>query len=179
MLSSATLRIAQLGQPVLREKATAFSIGQIRTDAVQQLINAMITTLEHAGGIGLAAPQVFVSRRIFLACVGEDPRNTPPEVFINPEIVSQSDVTETAWEGCLSFGELQVLVTRPATVTIKYLNREAELSELELTGMSARVVLHEYDHLEGVLTIDRAESPHDIIKASELAVVLQRQTQES
>lgn len=180
MLPSASLRIAQLGQPVLRDKATPFaSEHEIRTEPVQQLIDAMITTLNQSGGIGLAAPQVFVSRRLFLACVGGDPRSAPPEVFINPEIVNLSDSAEAAWEGCLSFGELQVLVRRSTSVVLRYLNRDAQRCETEFCGLSARVVQHEYDHLEGVLTIDRALSTKDIIKASELSVVISDRTRDS
>jgi peptide deformylase len=140
---------------------------------VQQLIDAIFATLGESGGVGLAAPQVFVPRRVFLACVGDEPREKPAEAFINPEIVARSDAVEAAWEGCLSFPELQVLVERHASIVVEFLDCEAKPRRMELNGFAARVVQHEFDHLEGVLTIDRAKSTRDIVKASELPVVMQ------
>ena len=180
MLLATPLRIAQLGQPVLREKATALtSKGEILSSGVQQLIDAMLATLANAGGIGLAAPQVFVSRRMFLACVGDEPRDRAPEVFINPEILTKSDALDAGWEGCLSFGELQVLVDRHSSVTVECLDREAGRRTIELTGIAARVVQHEYDHLDGILTIDRAKNTLDIVKASEMTFVKEERMRQS
>lgn len=177
MLAAAPLRIALLGQPVLRETAVAFTSSQeILSPGAQQLIDAMLATLTESGGVGLAAPQVFVPRRVFLACVGDEPGDQTPKVFVNPEILDKSEAVEAAWEGCLSFPELQVLVERHVSIAVKYLDREATERRLELHGFPARVVQHECDHLEGVLTIDRAENTHDIIKASELATVIRYRT---
>jgi peptide deformylase len=170
-----TLMIAQLGQPVLRQVATEVAPAEIHTPAFHQFLQDMIETLQAAEGAGLAGPQVFSSRRVFLAGVlppsGED---APPgvEVFINPRITALSPEAALAWEGCLSFPELLVLVERHSRVRIDYLNRQGEARTLELEGRPARVVQHELDHLDGVLTLDRAPSTRHIIKASELDAVL-------
>ena len=90
---------------------------------------------------------------------------------INPRIVHPSEEKDSDWEGCLSFLELLVLVPRHRKLRLDYLNREGEPRSLELSDYAARVVQHEYDHLDGVLTIDRALTTRDIIKASELDAV--------
>jgi peptide deformylase len=170
------LTIAQLGQPVLRQTARPIDRADIGTPAVQQLIDDMLQTLAASGGVGLAAPQVFVSQRVFLAAIfpNDDPEGPPGvEVLVNPQIVGVSVETATAWEGCLSFSELLVLVERPLAVRVEYLNRQAEPLTLELHGFAARIIQHENDHLNGILTIDRAVSTHHIIKASEFEAVKQ------
>lgn len=164
------LPIAQLGQPVLRENALELSPDEITAPGVQQLIDGMLETLAAAGGVGLAAPQVFTNRRVFLAAVLPPPEPEAGrgiEIFINPQIVGVSEETGAAWEGCLSFPELLVLVERHLAVRIEYWNRRGEQRSLELQGFPARVVQHELDHLNGVLTLDRAVSSRHIIKASE------------
>ncbi len=172
-----TLPIAQLGQPVLRRVADPVPPHLLGAPELGQFLEAMQATLTESGGVGLAAPQVFVSHRVFLARVapapeGEDAPPPPPEVFINPRIVSTSPETAASWEGCLSFPELLVLVSRPRSVRIEYLDAQGRLKVLDLEGFPARVVQHENDHLDGVLTIDRAASPRDIVKASEIEAVL-------
>jgi peptide deformylase len=171
------LEIAQLGQPVLRCAAEPIPPETIATAEFQQFLQEMRETLIQAGGVGLAAPQVFMDRRVFLAQVvpPAEVENTPPpaaEVFINPRIVAVSGEAESAWEGCLSFPELLVLVARRTQIRVEYLDAEAHPKALELEGFAARVVQHEYDHLDGVLTIDRAASTRDIVKASEIEAVL-------
>jgi peptide deformylase len=143
----------------------------------------MRATLAEAGGVGLAAPQVFVSRRIFLAVVAspsedEDAPPPAPEVFINPRLVEACGEAEAAWEGCLSFPELLVLVSRPPRVRIEYLDEAGQPRALQLEGFPARVVQHEYDHLEGTLTLDRAASSRDVVKASEIEDVLRDRERE-
>ena len=168
------LKIAQLGQPVLRRPALEVSPEELKTPAFQQFVDDMLATLAQEQGAGLAGPQVFSSKRIFLAGVHPPAEPEAPlgvEVFINPLIVAASAQTASAWEGCLSFPELMVLVPRFEAVRIQYLNRHGDAQTLELHGFPARVVQHETDHLDGILTIDRAESTHDIIKASEIDAV--------
>ncbi|MBI3411182.1 MAG: peptide deformylase [Planctomycetes bacterium] len=168
------LQIAQLGQPVLWQKTTEVLVDEIGAPAFQQLLRDMLETLREAQGAGLAAPQVFLSRRVFLAVIeppsGED-ASPPIEVFINPRIVAQSVDVSESWEGCLSFPELLVKVARPRAVRIEYLNAYVEPAALELREFPARVVQHELDHLDGILTIDRAVSSRHIIKASEIDTV--------
>jgi peptide deformylase len=169
------LAIAQLGQPVLRSVAEPIPAEAIGTPPVQQLIDAMRETLQASKGAGLAGPQVFVSRRIFLAAVlpPAEPDGPPGvEVFINPTPAVADATPESAWEGCLSFPELLVLVSRPRAVRVNYTDRHGEARRLELAGLAARIVQHEHDHLEGILTLDRAASTRDIVKASEIEAVL-------
>ena len=169
------LPIAQLGQPVLWKKAADVPREEIVSAAFQDFIANMKETLEDSGGVGLAAPQVFDSRRVFLAAIlpQPDPDLAPGvEVFINPRIVGHSQETTWRWEGCLSFSELMVFVERARGVRIEYLDLQGQTRELELRDFPARVIQHEYDHLDGILTLDRAQSSRHIIKASEYETVL-------
>jgi peptide deformylase len=169
------LKIAQLGQPVLRQVAQPIAAEEIGAAEFQQLLANMRETLEVAGGVGLAAPQVFSSRRVFLARIlppAQEGDKPGVEVFVNPSLTALGDEAMAAWEGCLSFAELLVLVPRLSTVRVDYFDANGQAKALELAGFPARVVQHEFDHLEGILTIDRAESTLDIVKASEIETVL-------
>jgi peptide deformylase len=169
------LKIAQLGQPVLRQVAQEVPGDPAQDPTLQQLLADMRETLEAAGGVGLAAPQVFESRRVFLARILPPPTEDELpgiEVFINPQLSPMTDEMVEAWEGCLSFQELLVLVPRANSVRVDYLDAAGQPKALLLEGFPARVVQHEFDHLEGILTIDRAPSTLDIIKASEIKAVL-------
>ncbi|MFO0946466.1 MAG: peptide deformylase [Planctomycetota bacterium] len=169
------LEIAQLGQPILREIARKVSPEEIRSEEFQAFLDEMVATMHEGGGVGLAAPQVFDERRVFLAAImppkakGETPQ---VECFINPRLSQLSEEKRSAWEGCLSFLELLVYVPRHRKLRIDYLDRQGEPRALELAGYPARVIQHEYDHLDGVLTIDRAQSTKDIVKASEIDDVI-------
>ena len=174
------LEIAQLGQPVLRQVARPIPPDRIESAEVQALIDEMRETLKAANGVGLAAPQVFRAERLFLAAIlPPDSDEGPPgvEVFINPRIVESSGEKLSAWEGCLSFVELLVRVPRHEKVRVEYLDRTGTARQIEASGHPARVLQHEYDHLEGTLTIDRAESTLDIIKASEVSAFEAGETQ--
>src|SRR5262249_20765161 len=144
---------------------------EIATPEFQKLLDDLLETLAESGGVGLAAPQVFVSRRVFLAVTrvpeseGESMR---VDALINPVLTPQSDETADASAGCLSFPELLVLVRRYRAVRIDFHDRTGTRRSLTLEGFPARVVQHELDHLDGVLTLDRAATTHDIVKASEI-----------
>lgn len=149
------------GASVLRE-----TTAPVVADAaeLQQLIDDMIETMHGADGIGLAAPQVGRRERLFVVDVSpledeltRDGVQLPdqPMVFINPEIVTESvDVGEFE-EGCLSIPDIREHVSRPDLVRVRFLNRNFQSCEIEATGLFARVIQHEYDHLNGVLFIDR------------------------
>jgi peptide deformylase len=120
----------------------------------------------------LAAPQVFTGLRVFLALIElprEDDELRRIEVFINPTLSFPSPEHESVWEGCLSFPELMVRVPRFTRLRVEYLDARGEKQKLELEGLPARIVQHEYDHLDGIVTLDRAASTRDIIKASEMS----------
>lgn len=168
------MEIAQLGQPILRQPAKPVPLPEIASDSFQEFIEEMLDTMRQHRGVGLAAPQVFAGRRVFLAAIlpPARPKEKPgTEVFINPRLSNLSEEKDAEWEGCLSFLELLVLVPRHRTLQIDYLDRHGEPRSLKLSDFPARVVQHEYDHLDGILTIDRAASPRDIVKASEIDAV--------
>lgn len=159
--------IVQLGDPVLKLRARCLDPEEITSEATHSLVRDMLETLEDAGGVGLAAPQVGVSCSLILA--GSFPTVNAPDrpevavtVLINPRIVWASAETETGWEGCLSFLEYRVRVVRATAIRVEYVARDGRAAQIEATGFFARVLQHEIDHLEGVLTLDRAASPDDI-----------------
>ncbi len=175
------LPIAQLGQPVLRQLAEPVPPEEISAPAFQELLADMLETLRAHKGAGLAAPQVFVSRRLFLGAIwppAEKGQLPQPEVFINPQLSIVSQEVVNGWEGCLSFPELLVLVPRLQAVRVDYLDAQGQARGLELRDFAARVVQHEFDHLEGILTLDRAPSTRCIIKASEIEAVLENKDKE-
>ena len=164
------LQIAQLGHPVLREHATP--VADISSSEIQDLIDDLIATVVDAEAAGIAAPQAFVSKRVFIvsstpsARFPDRPKMDPTPV-INPEIVSMSDDTATFWEGCLSVPGVRCLVPRATTIRIAYSTREGERVEREYSDYVARVFQHEYDHLEGTIFFDRIENNRDIITEKE------------
>jgi peptide deformylase len=169
------MRIAQLGQPVLRMPAREVPLDEIGSESFRKFLADLRATLTESGGVGLAAPQVFDSRRVFLAAVlPPGQKGSPPgvEAFINPRFVEMSEEKVNGWEGCLSFSELVVKVPRSKHVILDYVDETGQAKRIDLDGWLARIVQHEFDHLEGVLTIDRAATTRDIIKASELDDVL-------
>lgn len=175
------LTIAQLGQPVLRERAAELDPASIVAPEMQQFLQDMRETLAAAGGVGLAAPQVFRGQRLFLAAIlpALDPEGPPEiETFINPLLTHASPEKAAGWEGCLSFAELLVLVPRHRAVRMTYLDAEARPCVIDLHGFAARVVQHELDHLDGILTLERAASTRDIIKASEFESVVKKNSLE-
>ena len=137
------------------------------TDDLQSLIDDMIETMRNAAGVGLAAPQVGRTERLFVVDLtpmademaeAEEPLPPQPMVLINPEIVEESDETVDLEEGCLSIPEVREAVTRPERIRMRYLDRTFEEQEIEAGHMLARVLQHERDHLDGVLFTDYLSS---------------------
>ncbi len=139
--------IVTLGDEVLRKKCRP--VGEI-TERIQTLVDDMIGTMHDANGVGLAAPQVGVMRRIFVVDIGDG-----PIVLINPEIIEMSG-EQTGEEGCLSLPGRAGTVTRANYVKIKGLDREGNEQVYEGTELLARAFQHENDHLDGILYIDKA-----------------------
>lgn len=138
------------GDPVLREVSKP--VDRVNQQ-VKDLVSDMTDTLRKARGLGLAAVQVGVPKRVFLVDLSAlDVRETL-RVFINPEIVSTSGEVELE-EGCLSFPDLYQKIVRPAKVTVRALDADGKSFEMTAEGLAARAILHEYDHLEGKLFID-------------------------
>ena len=125
---------------------------------IQQLMSDMLETMYMAPGIGLAAPQVGVLKRVIVLDVAPEGEAPTPLRMANPEIVWVSDDDASYNEGCLSVPEHYGDVTRPATCRVRYLNEKNEVKELEAEGLLATCVQHEIDHLDGVLFIDHLTS---------------------
>ena len=122
--------------------------------SIKKLIDDMFETMYKAPGIGLAAIQVGVAKRVVTMDLSKKEDNHEPQVFINPEIVWQSDETAKYEEGCLSIPEYYEEVERPKEVKVKYLDRDGKPAEIEATGLLATCLQHEIDHINGVLFID-------------------------
>ena len=138
-----------LGSPVLRQKAKA--VAQV-DDAVRALVDELFETMRAAKGVGLAANQIGVARRVAVVDVGEE--DPPPLVLINPVIVEHGDEAETAEEGCLSIPEIYGDVERQAHIVVEALDRDGQKYRAETTGYKARAIQHEIDHLDGILFLD-------------------------
>ena len=123
-------------------------------DSIRQLMDDMLETMYAAPGIGLAAPQVGVLKRVIVLDIDREEVKTGPLFMANPEIIEASDDDVTYEEGCLSVPEHYSDVARPATVTVRYLDRDGKKQELACEGLLATCVQHEIDHLDGILFID-------------------------
>lgn len=121
---------------------------------LKNLVKNMIETMRINEGIGLAAPQVNISKRFFVVDRTLIDENLPASAYINPEILSASPDTEDFEEGCLSIPGVRANVNRPTQITARYQKPDGEWVEEEMDGLLARVFQHEFDHLNGVLFID-------------------------
>jgi len=146
----ALARIRQYGDPALRMKAR--EVESFDSD-LERLVERMTNLMHEAQGVGLAATQTGVLRRVFVFVHGEEDR-----VLVNPTITSRSEETEVDDEGCLSLRDVLVPVERSTAVTIEGLDEKGNELRLELELPTARVVQHELDHLDGVLIIDRTDA---------------------
>ena len=138
--------------PDPRLKRTAQRVERV-DDAIRQLMDDMLETMYAAPGVGLAAPQVGVTKRVLVVDIGKGEARKPL-LMANPEIVSASEELATYEEGCLSFPEQFAEVERPAKVRIRYLDHENEIREVEAEGLLGTCIQHEMDHLDGVLFVD-------------------------
>jgi peptide deformylase len=138
-----------LGSPVLRERADR--VARV-DDAVRRLVDDLFDTMRAAKGVGLAANQIGVARRVAVVDVGED--DPPALVLINPAIRERGDDTETAEEGCLSIPDIFGDVERPARIVVEALDRDGHAYRVEAHGYKARAIQHEIDHLDGILFLD-------------------------
>ncbi len=146
------LKIHIYGDPVLRARAA--EVDEI-DDEVRQLVDDMFDTMYAADGVGLAAPQVGVSRRIFIVDVSDvEGEPDEPAVFINPKILWRSDSTGVFEEGCLSIPGIREDVKRSLEIEVEAQNEKGEKIHFKATGLFARAIQHEYDHLNGVLFVD-------------------------
>jgi|TARA_R110001583_G_scaffold27381_2_gene97946 peptide deformylase len=165
-----TYSIAQLGHGVLRLRAV--EVDNILAEECQQLIKQMMLAVSEAGGVGIAAPQIHHSVRIFIICSRPNARypDAPlmaPTAIINPEILHYSTEKVKDWEGCLSVPSMRGLVPRHSQITVRYFDQQGHEQQKELTGFIARIFQHELDHLNGLTFIDQLESTKDLISEVE------------
>jgi len=167
---SEILEVTELGNPILREKAK--EVSDPADDQIQKLIDDMLVTVTEANGVGLSAPQVDSSLRIFVMASYPNPRypdapEIDPYEVINPEIIAKSEEMEEDWEGCLSIPGIRGKVSRHKEIEVKYSDRYGKEKSEILNDFLARIFQHEFDHLEGIVFLDRLESSMDIITDKE------------
>ena len=140
-----------LPDPILRKKSEPLE----RVDGeVQKLADDMLETMYDAPGIGLAAIQVGIPRRLLVIDCSKEDEDLAPMVFVNPQVVESSEERSTYEEGCLSIPDYYAEVERPAEVTVEYLDRDGKQQQMRADGLLATCLQHEIDHLNGVLFID-------------------------
>ncbi len=163
------LKVARMGHPVLRRRARPLDPSEIKSPAVQKLIDDLLETMREYHGIGLAAPQVHEGLRLFVAGGGDQEAELPEVVMINPEITPLGATIVEDWEGCLSIPDVRGRVLRALDITVRALDRRARPVEMTLHGFPARVVQHETDHLDGILFPDRMRSLESLTFLEEFA----------
>lgn len=145
------LPIITLPDPILRQPSEPIE----RVDAeLLRLADNMLETMYDAPGVGLAAIQVAVPRRLVVLDVAGDDEPRQPLVLINPEIISLGSEVRTHEEGCLSIPDFRLDIERPSTLRLRYIDREGKVQERDADGLLATAVQHELDHLDGKLIID-------------------------
>ena len=147
----AKLPIVTLPDPILRKLSTPV---ERVDDELRQLADDMLKTMYDAPGVGLAAIQVGVPRRLFVLDVADEDEKPAPLVLFNPEIVALGSETRLHEEGCLSIPDFRVEIERPASLTLSYIDREGNPRELDAEGLLATAIQHEVNHLDGKLIID-------------------------
>lgn len=145
------LKVAKLGKSVLRKIAQPVTRSEFHTPDFQKFLDDMVETMRHLKGVGLAAPQVYRSKRVIVV---ERPGN-PLLILLNPKITFFSEESEEAFEGCLSLDNLRGKVLRSSRVKAVGFDRRMKPVELEAEGYFARVLQHEIDHLNGKVFTDR------------------------
>ncbi len=158
------------GHPTLRKVAKKVGLDELRDPLFQQLIDDMFETMYHAPGIGLAAPQVNVSKRLFVVDLDDDEKGHGPFVVINPRFtVTEGEIDSI--EGCLSVPGMIGDLKRHERVVCTGLDRNGKKIELEGTGLFGRCLQHEMDHLDGVLYTDKAQNIRKAVTEEERAAL--------
>ncbi len=172
------LAVIELGNPRLRQVAEVIPVNSdsppspLLDPQIQTLIDQLLLTVEQSNGVGIAAPQVGESVRLFIVASHPNPRYpTAPEMsptaMINPRILAHSPETEKGWEGCLSVPGIRGLVPRYTTIQVEYTGRNGKLYQQTFTDFVARIFQHELDHLDGIVFLDRVETTQDLMSDRE------------
>ena len=159
---SVVLAVAQRGAGILTLKAATVVNSEFNSDWLTALASAMQATMLARNGVGIAAPQVYVSKRVIIVASRAnlrypDAADMPAVVMVNPEILEKSDNTILGEEGCLSVPDERGMVARAEMVKVRYFTLEGEQIETVFHGFPARIVQHEIDHLDGVLFVERLD----------------------
>jgi peptide deformylase len=162
--------IIQLGNPELRQKSAV--VENIHDPEIQKLIDDLLVTVAQSNGVGIAAPQIAAKKRLFIVASRPNPRyphapTMEPTAMINPQIIAHSPEVVKGWEGCLSVPGIRGLVPRYQAIAIAYTDRDGNSHQQELTDFVARIFQHEYDHLDGIVFVDRLESTLDMMTEQE------------
>ena len=168
-------RIAQLGEPILRTRAK--SVEQVLEREILELIDTLIDTAIANKGVGIAAPQISQSYRLFIVASHPSDRyphapHMPPTAMINPRILSHGEEVIKDWEGCLSVPDTRGLVPRYKEIKVEYTTTEGETKQEILTDFVARIFQHELDHLDGILFTDRIEDKADLYTEAEYRQII-------
>ena len=166
------LKVARIGNPIVRAAAGPVAEKAIRSADIQRLIDDMIETMREYDGVGLAAPQIHVGLRLAVIEVpAEDERaeaGVPLMVLVNPVVTPLGDETAVGWEGCLSIPDIRGEVPRVTRLRLDARDREGKAYTVEASGFFARVIQHECDHLDGSVYLDRMEGMRSLSFQREL-----------
>jgi peptide deformylase len=170
----AILKVARLGHPVLRKVAAPISLPEIQKPSFQKFIDDMIETMKEYDGVGLAADQVHESKQIAVLEVAKNLRypdkpNVPLTVLINPKIDPLTKETEDDWEGCLSIPDIRGKVPRYKSIRVQAWDRDGKPVEFIAADFHARIIQHEWDHLNGKVYLDRMRDFSTLTFLTELA----------
>lgn len=170
-------KIAQLGNPILRSRARL--VRNITDSSISQLIDSLIATAIASQGVGIAAPQISQSYRIFIVASHPNERypyapQMPPTAMINPKILSHGDEKVKDWEGCLSIPGIRGLVPRYKQIEVEYTTQDGKVERKILTDFIARIFQHELDHLDGKVFLDRVETTRDLYTEAEYQRLVNR-----
>lgn len=157
---SVILPVAQRGEEILKIKAALVSDAEFNSEWLLQLASAMHATMLERNGVGIAAPQVYISKRVIIVASRANPRypdapEMDPVVMVNPEILEFSQSTCLGEEGCLSVPNERGQVERTEAIKLRYYTLQGEVIETIYEGFPARIVQHEVDHLNGILFLER------------------------
>jgi peptide deformylase len=154
------LKVTRLGHPVLRKVTENVALPELQLPPLQKFIDDMIETMKEYDGVGLAADQVHESKQVAVLEVADNPRypdkaKVPLTVLVNPKVTPLSDEMEEDWEGCLSIPDLRGLVPRYKSIRVQAFDRDGNALDFIATDFHARVIQHEFDHLNGKVYLDR------------------------
>ena len=156
----AILKVTRLGHPVLRQVTEPISVRELQSPEWQKFIDDMVETMKEYDGVGLAADQVHTSKQIAVLEVADNPRypekpKVPLTVLVNPKITPLTEDTDDDWEGCLSIPDLRGKVPRYRNIRVQALDRNGKELDFIANDFHARVIQHEWDHLNGKVYLDR------------------------